>query len=101
MAKKSAQAREAKRIATVKQNATRMANIKQIIKESAENPEEMMRARMKRNKMSRNASPSRVRRRCGQCGRSRGVYRLYGLCRICLREAAMRGDIPGLSKASW
>lgn len=52
-------------------------------------------------KRRRNESKIRVRRRCRQCGRSRGTLRRFGLCRIHLREAAMRGDVPGLRKASW
>jgi small subunit ribosomal protein S14 len=43
----------------------------------------------------------RVRNRCKNCGRSRGYYRRFGLCRICLREFALRGEIPGLTKSSW
>ncbi|MGD1991990.1 MAG: type Z 30S ribosomal protein S14 [Anaerolineae bacterium] len=43
----------------------------------------------------------RVRNRCNQCGRPRGYYRKFGLCRICLRELALEGKIPGLRKASW
>ena len=55
----------------------------------------------KLQKRRRNESPTRVRNRCRQCGRSRGTLRRFGLCRIHLREAAMRGDVPGLRKASW
>ena len=55
----------------------------------------------KLNKSDRNESVTRIRNRCRDCGRSRGVYRKFGLCRIHLREAAMRGAIPGLKKASW
>ena len=55
----------------------------------------------KLQKRRRNESPIRVRRRCRDCGRSRGTLRRFGLCRIHLREAAMRGDVPGLRKASW
>jgi small subunit ribosomal protein S14 len=52
-------------------------------------------------KLPRNASPFRRRRRCSITGRPRGVYRKFGLARTKLREAAMRGDVPGLVKASW
>ena len=55
----------------------------------------------KLQKRRRNECPVRVRNRCRQCGRSRGTLRRFGLCRIHLREAAMRGDVPGLRKASW
>ena len=63
--------------------------------------EERYDARIKLNKMPRDASPSRKRNRCALTGRSRGYYRKFGLGRIKLREAAMRGDVPGLVKASW
>ena len=55
----------------------------------------------KLQKCARNESQIRVRNRCRECGRSRGTYRRFGLCRIHLREAAMRGDVPGLRKSSW
>ena len=58
-------------------------------------------ARIKFQKMPRNASPSRLRNRCAITGRAHGYYRKFGLSRNKLREAAMRGDIPGLVKASW
>lgn len=100
MAKKSIIARENKKAAMAKRSTNKLALIAQEIAK-AESPEDMMAARIKRNKLARNVSRSRGQRRCQQCGRPRGVYRLFGLCRICLRNAAMRGDIPGLSKASW
>ena len=100
MAKKSIIARERKKIAAVKRASSRRLRINDQIKQ-AQTPEDMMAARTKLNKLKRNTSRSRVQRRCQQCGRSRGVYRLFGLCRICLRNAAMRGEIPGLAKASW
>jgi small subunit ribosomal protein S14 len=53
------------------------------------------------NKRPRDESSCRVKRRCRRCGRPRSVYRRFALCRICLREAAMHGDVPGLSKSSW
>ena len=63
--------------------------------------EERQDARLKLNKMPRDASPSRRRNRCALTGRPHGYYRKFGLSRNKLREAAMRGDIPGLVKASW
>jgi small subunit ribosomal protein S14 len=53
------------------------------------------------NRESRRKYPTRVRNRCGQCGRPRGTIRRFGLCRICFRELALRGLIPGVAKASW
>lgn len=53
------------------------------------------------HKLPVNSSPSRLNRRCELCGRPKAVYRKFGLCRICLREAVMRGDVPGCVKSSW
>jgi small subunit ribosomal protein S14 len=55
----------------------------------------------KLNKRPRDESPIRIKRRCRSCGRPRAVYRKFALCRLCLRIAAMRGDVPGLVKSSW
>lgn len=55
----------------------------------------------KLNKQPRDESPVRVQRRCRLCGRTHAVYRKFALCRLCLRIAAMRGDVPGLVKSSW
>ena len=63
--------------------------------------DERWEAQVKLQKLPRNASPSRGRNRCRQTGRPHGVYSKFGLCRMKLREAAMRGDVPGLVKASW
>lgn len=62
--------------------------------------EEQDQAVLKLNKQKRNRSPVRLRNRCRQCGRPRGTLRKFGICRICLRFAAMRGDVPGLKKSS-
>ena len=51
--------------------------------------------------LPRNSHPTRIQKRCGLCGRPRAVYKKFGLCRLCLRKYAMRGYIPGLTKASW
>jgi len=53
------------------------------------------------NRELRRKYPSRVRNRCRQCGRPRGYIRRFGLCRICFRELALRGVVPGVAKASW
>jgi len=101
MAKTSMVEREKKRIKTVKKYAAKRAAIKAIIKDPSASFEERMAAQEKLQKLPRDASPSRVQRRCRQTGRPHGVYRKFGLCRNKLREAAMRGDVPGLHKASW
>lgn len=80
----------------------RMKSARQALKETIRLDEENRDVAIdKLQKRRRNESPIRVRNRCRQCGRSRGTLRRFGLCRIHLREAAMRGDVPGLRKASW
>jgi len=101
MAKKSMIAREVKRVKTVKKYANKRRELKAIIINPESTDEQVWEAQIKLQKLPRDASPSRVQRRCRVTGRPHGVYRKFGLCRNKLREAAMRGDVPGLVKASW
>jgi small subunit ribosomal protein S14 len=101
MAKKSMIAREVKRIKTVAKFAEKRASLKAIVNDTNASSEERYEASIKLQKLTRNSSPSRVVRRCQITGRPHAVYRKFGLSRIKLREAAMRGDIPGLVKSSW
>ena len=101
MAKNSMIAREHKRTRMVKQYAARRAELKAIIKNVNSSYEERYSAQQKLQAQPRDASPSRGRNRCSITGRPHGYYRKFGLARNKLREAAMRGDIPGLVKASW
>lgn len=101
MAKRSMVNRERKRERLVEKYAEKRAGLKRIIKDMSVSPEERNEARIKLNKMPRDSSPSRLRNRCALTGRPNGYYRKFGLGRNMLREAAMRGDIPGLVKASW
>ncbi len=101
MAKTSMIAREAKRAKTVRRYAARRAALKAVLANSAAGSEEKWEAQLKLRKLPRNASPVRLVRRCRLTGRPRGVFRKFGLCRNKLREVAMRGDVPGLVKASW
>jgi small subunit ribosomal protein S14 len=101
MAKKSMLAREKKRAKTVARFAAKRAELKSIINSPASSPEQVDEAVIKLQKMPRDASPARQQRRCRITGRPHAVYRKFGLCRNKVREAAMRGDIPGLVKASW
>lgn len=101
MAKKSMIAREAKRTATVAKFAEKRQALKAIIASPSASEEEVWDAQQKLQKLPRDASPSRQQRRCRITGRPHAVYRKFGLCRNKLREAAMRGDVPGLVKASW
>ena len=101
MAKKYMVAREAKRARTVEKFAARRAQLKETIANLNTSDEERWEAQIAFQKLPRNASPVRQRRRCQLTGRPHGVYRKFGLCRNKLREAAMRGDVPGLVKSSW
>jgi small subunit ribosomal protein S14 len=101
MAKSSMIAREKKRARTVKRFAARRAELKAIINNPNSPDEERAAAQLKLQTQPRDASPSRQRNRCRITGRPHGYYRKFGLARNKLREAAMRGDIPGLVKASW
>jgi small subunit ribosomal protein S14 len=101
MAKKSMVARETKRAKLVKRDAFKREALKNIISSPSSSEDEVWEAMMKLQKLPRDGSASRQMRRCRITGRPHGVYRKFGLCRNKLREAAMRGDVPGLVKASW
>ena len=101
MAKTSMINRDIKRKKIAKKYEAKRAELKKIIANPKSSYEEKAEAQTKLQKQPRDASPSRQRNRCELTGRSRGVYRKFGLGRNKLREATMRGDVPGLRKASW
>ena len=101
MAKKSMIARETKRIRLVAQYAVKRSELKEIIRNPKSTYDQVVEAQTKLVKLPRDSSPSRIRNRCSITGRPHGYYRKFGLGRNKLREATMRGDVPGLSKASW
>ena len=101
MAKTSLINRNEKRRDTVKRLAAKRAELLATANNVKLAPEERYEARLKLQKLPRNASPVRVRNRCALTGRGRGTYRQFGLARNKLREIAMRGEIPGVTKASW
>jgi len=101
MAKLSMKEREKKRQQTVTKFAKKRAELKAIISSAGSSDEDRWDAQIKLQKLPRNASPIRLRNRCGLTGRPHGFYRKFGLGRNKLREAAMRGDVPGLVKSSW
>lgn len=101
MAKNSMKAREDKRAKTVAKFAEKRAELKAIIKNPASSDEARWDAQVALQKLPRDANPIRQQRRCQLTGRPHAVYRKFCLCRNKLREAAMRGDVPGLKKASW
>jgi len=101
MAKTAVINRNEKRRITVKKFEVRRTALLAIINDAKQPDDERMAARMRLQQLPRNASPTRVRNRCKLTGRPRGVYRKFGLGRNKLREIAMRGEIPGMTKASW
>lgn len=101
MAKMSLIEREKKRSRTVAKFAPKRAELKAIIDDSSKSDEERYDARLKMQALPRNASPIRQRNRCALTGRPRGTFRKFGLGRAKIREIAFRGEIPGVTKASW
>ena len=101
MAKTSMIMRERKRAKLVARYANRRAALKATIRNINSSDEERQLAQAKLNALPRDSSPSRQRNRCSITGRPHGFYRKFGLGRNKLREAAMNGEIPGLTKASW
>ena len=101
MAKTSMVNRETKRAKLVDRYAKKRARLKEIIRKPTSSQAEREAAVAALQALPRDSSPSRLRNRCQITGRPRGYYRKFGLGRTKLREATMRGDIPGLGKASW
>ena len=101
MAKKSMLERERKRTKMVARYAAKRARLKEIIRNPMSSGDEREQAQAKLQALPRDSSPARVHSRCQITGRPHGFYRKFGLGRNKLREIAMRGEIPGLTKASW
>ena len=101
MAKKSMKERNARRLRTVKKYAKKRAEYRETIRNPRSTDEEKLEAQQKLQALPRDSNPIRLRNRCAITGRPHGYYRKFGLARNKLRETTMRGEIPGLSKASW
>lgn len=101
MAKKSMINREEKRRKLVAKYAAKRDALLAKIRDMSLSEEERMQARFELQQLPRNASPTRLRNRCAITGRPRGTFRKFGLCRHKLREMAFRGEVPGMTKASW
>lgn len=101
MAKKSMVARDVRRVRVAKKYATKRDGLKKIIHDRKASTEDLDAALLKLQRLPRDSSVTRQRNRCRITGRPHGFYRKFGLSRNKLREAAMRGDVPGLVKASW
>lgn len=101
MAKKSKVVKQEKRLKTVQRYAQKRARLKEIIRDPRSTDEQKQAAQQSLQALPRDASPVRLRNRCAITGRPHGYYRKFGLGRNKLREATMRGEVPGVSKASW
>ena len=101
MAKKSMVEREKKRRRMVERYRARRAELKRIISDRSTSPDDLAAALEALQRLPRDSSPSRLRNRCAVTGRPRGYFKKFGLGRNKLREEAMFGNIPGVSKASW
>ena len=101
MARLSAFAKEKRRRKMVKDKWEKRQELKKIVLDLEATPEEKELAQMKLNKMPRNSSPVRLRNRCRKTGRSRGYLRKFDMSRLCFRELANSGHLPGIFKASW
>ncbi len=101
MAKKSMLMRQRHREKAVKRYAAKRAELKELIRNPKTSDDDKAEAQKKLQKLPRDASPIRLRNRCALTGRPHGTYRKFGLARTKLRETTMRGEIPGLRKASW
>jgi len=101
MAKTNMVEREKRRAKIVKKYAAKRTALKETIRSPKTSPEVRADAQVKLQKLPRDASPTRGRKRFAITGRSRGVYRRFGLARVKVREAVARGELPGVSKASW
>lgn len=101
MAKLALINREKKRAKLVAKFAAKRAELEAQVGDMKLTEEERMAARLRLQQLPRNANPTRQRNRCSLTGRPRGVFRKFGLCRNKLREIAFRGEVPGMTKASW
>ncbi len=101
MAKLSLINRDIKRAKLAEKFAPKRAALKAIIDDQSKTDEERYQARLQLQQLPRNSNPTRQRSRCVVTGRARGVYSKFGLTRHKLREMALRGEVPGMTKASW
>jgi small subunit ribosomal protein S14 len=101
MAKKSMVAREEKRKKLAIKYDAKRKSLREIVRDPNSSFEQKEEAQIKMQKLPRDSSAARIRNRCGLTGRPHGYYRKFGLSRNKLREATMRGDVPGVVKASW
>ncbi len=101
MAKLSQILRDEKRDKLIEKYAAQRAVLRKKLKDPELDPDEKFEVMAQMGKLPRNSCPSRKTRRCVLTGRSKAVYRKFGLCRVVFRDLALRGDLPGVTKSSW
>jgi len=101
MAKVSMIQRDVKRAKMVKSKSNKWAELRAIARDKDANPEDRFKAGQAMEKLPKNSNPTRMRNRCKLTGRPRGYHRKFGLCRVQLRDLALKGQLPGVTKASW
>ncbi len=101
MAKLSQVLRDKKREKMISKFADKRAELRKQLKSTEIDPEDKAAIQAKLNALPRNSCPTRLTRRCFLTGRSKSVYRKFGLCRVVMRDLALRGDLPGVTKSSW
>jgi small subunit ribosomal protein S14 len=101
MAKASMINRDLKRAKMVKSKAAKRTKLLSVARDRSAKPEDIFKANLELAKLPKNAMPSRMRNRCKLTGRPRGYHRKFGLCRVQLRDLALKGQLPGVTKASW
>jgi len=101
MAKLSQILRDEKRDKLIEKYAEQRAVLRRKLKDPELDPDEKFEVMAEMNKLPRNSCPTRKTRRCVLTGRSKAVYRKFGLCRVVMRDLALRGDLPGVTKSSW
>ncbi|MCX4245775.1 30S ribosomal protein S14 [Paraliomyxa miuraensis] len=101
MAKLSQVLRDQKREKLIDKYAAKRAELRSKLKDPEVDPDEKFEVMEALGKLPRNSCPTRKTRRCMLTGRSKAVYRKFGLCRVALRDLALRGDLPGVTKSSW
>lgn len=101
MAKLSQVLRDEKRDKLIDKHAEKRAKLRKQLKDPDLDPDDKFEVMAKLNALPRNSCPTRKTRRCMLTGRSKAVYRKFGLCRVVLRDLALQGDLPGVTKSSW
>jgi small subunit ribosomal protein S14 len=93
--------RDQRRATLIKKHSAKRAELRKVLRDQTNSFEDKLAAHKGMAKLGRNSCPARLKLRCRVTGRARGNYRKFGLSRIAMREMALRGELPGVRKASW